>query len=100
MPGARKNQIARDPELARLGTLYKVAKTSYSGLSAHAFQPLTVFLSLSLSLSLSPSVFCLSLLQSRIVSPLSIVLDCFILLHTVFQILYRPGALPLILLLG
>ena len=67
MPGARKNQIARDPELARLGTLYKVAKTSYSGLSAHAFQPLTVFLSLSLSLSLSlplSSVYLFSSLAS------------------------------------
>ena len=70
MPGARKNQIARDPELARLGTLYKVAKTSYSGLSAHAFQPLTVFLSLSLSLSLS---LCLLFISSPVSHRLAIV---------------------------
>ena len=99
MPGARKNQIARDPELARLGTLYKVAKTSYSGLSAHAFQPLTVFLSLSLSLSLS---LCLLFISSPVSHRLAIV-NCLRLLYSipiVFQILYRLGSLPIILLLG
>ena len=52
MPGARKNQIVRAAALTRFGTLYKVAKTSYSGLSAHQFNHGQSF-SFSLSLSLS-----------------------------------------------
>ena len=78
-----------------IGNLCKAAKTSYSGLSARQSN----HLSLSLSLSLSVSIFFIS----SPVSPRLAIVDClrlFYSIHRVFQILYRLGALPIILLLG